>query len=161
MYSEAELSDVDRRGLDRAIQAAADAKATGNLAFGAVLFDAAGVEQGSAYNTVLTTGDPTEHAETQLVRLVAPRMTREELATSTLYASCEPCAMCAGAIFAAGIRRVLYALPSARLRAIVAEAGGTPMPALLLTTKEVLATGEVTSFVDGGFPIPAGEALFR
>nr|MDT0659522.1 nucleoside deaminase [Micromonospora sp. DSM 115978] len=161
MYSEAELSDIDRRGLDRAIQAAAEAKATGNLAFGAVLFDADAVEQGSAYNTVLTTGDPTEHAETQLVRLVTARLTREELEKSTLYASCEPCAMCSGAIFSAGIRRVLYALPSARLRAIVGETGGARMPSLLLTTKEVLAAGEVESFVDGGFPIAAGEALFR
>jgi tRNA(Arg) A34 adenosine deaminase TadA len=161
LYTDYELTEVDRRGLERAVAVAAEAKATGNLAFGAVLFDADGDEVGSAFNTVRTTGDPTEHAETQLVRQVVLKLSREELVSTTMYASCEPCPMCAGAIFNAGIRRVFFALPSARFRALIDNQGGARMPSLLLTTKQVLDAGEEPSIVHGGFQVPGSETLFN
>ncbi|MFE7042115.1 nucleoside deaminase [Streptomyces atratus] len=63
-----------------------------------------------AENSVTTENDVTHHAETNLVHLASRTIPLDQLAKYTLYTSCEPCAMCTGAIFWAGIGRVVYAL---------------------------------------------------
>ncbi|MFD5179457.1 nucleoside deaminase [Nocardia sp. NPDC058379] len=155
-----ELTTVDTRGLIRAIEVAAQGKALGNLAFGAVLFDDQGTELGAAYNTVNETGDCTDHAETRLVRLLSPSVSREQLSTSTLYASCEPCAMCSGAIFSAGIGTVVFALASRRWREMTDQITDSRPPSLLLTCAEVLGAGERTTLVHGGYLPEHAESLF-
>ena len=65
-----------------------------------------------AENTVNTERNPTAHAETNLIQKAIRALSPEELARSTLYTSCEPCAMCVGTIYWAGVRRVVYALSS-------------------------------------------------
>jgi tRNA(Arg) A34 adenosine deaminase TadA len=75
-----------------------------------------------ALNTVHTDGDPTAHAETNLVAEALRTLTREQLSRSVLYASCEPCAMCVGKMYWAGIRALVYGLPS---EALAAMAGGS------------------------------------
>ncbi|MGV2480129.1 UNVERIFIED_CONTAM: nucleoside deaminase, partial [Salmonella enterica subsp. enterica serovar Weltevreden] len=62
------------------------------------------------------TGDPTAHAEVQALRQIGDRVPRTVLAASTLYASTEPCVMCAGAIFWSAIGRVVYGIDAVRLR---------------------------------------------
>ncbi len=64
-------------------------------------------------NRVHTDGDETQHAESRLVSdaFKSAHITREMLARTILYTSAEPCAMCCGAIFWAGIRTVVYAAP--------------------------------------------------
>jgi tRNA(adenine34) deaminase len=63
------------------------------------------------------TGDCTGHAETNALRRLAGRgIPRERMAGSTMYASGEPCVMCAGAIFWSNIRRVVYGVGHATLR---------------------------------------------
>jgi tRNA(Arg) A34 adenosine deaminase TadA len=57
----------------------------------------------------------TAHAELELVRLASTKLTTETLSECTLYTSTEPCPMCAGAIFWAGIPRVVYSVPAALL----------------------------------------------
>jgi tRNA(Arg) A34 adenosine deaminase TadA len=110
---------ADLAPLRAAIAVAARARAHGNHPFGAVLGDERGTTLFAAENTVLTARDPTGHAELNLVRLAAPALTRTELAACTLYASTEPCAMCAAAIYWAGIARVVFGTSAARLNAIV------------------------------------------
>jgi tRNA(Arg) A34 adenosine deaminase TadA len=61
-----------------------------------------------AENTTRSDADRTRHAEMNLVVRAQQLYGAEELARCTLYASTEPCAMCAGAIFLAGIRRVVF-----------------------------------------------------
>ena len=62
-----------------------------------------------AYNKVVTTNDPTAHAEILAIREAASKLKSHELDKCTLYTSCEPCPMCLGAIYWSGIRKVVYA----------------------------------------------------
>lgn len=113
------MDSTDLQFLKRAIEVAQSARQRGNHPFGAVLVDADRHFLLDAENTVVTEQDCTGHAETNLVRLASKQFTPEELATFTLYASTEPCAMCSGAMFWANIRRVVFALSEARLYEIV------------------------------------------
>lgn len=123
--------------LRRAIEVAADARRHGNHPFGAVLVDANGQELLAGENTVVTDRDCTGHAETNLMRVASQRYTPEQLAACTLYASTEPCPMCAGAIFWGGVGRVVFALSEAGLYALV---GPNPNQ-LPLGCRDVLAHG--------------------
>jgi tRNA(Arg) A34 adenosine deaminase TadA len=111
---------IEERLLRQAIELAAKARAHGNHPFGALLSLDDRVVL-AAENTVNTGSDPTAHAETNLIREAIRSLTPEELARATLYTSCEPCAMCAGAIYWSGVRRVVYALSSEELASL---AGG-------------------------------------
>ncbi|MGY0218634.1 nucleoside deaminase [Endozoicomonadaceae bacterium StTr2] len=101
----------------RAIELAGQAVEKGNHPFGAVL-----VRDGQivleAENTVHTDRDVTRHAELNLVSNASSRFSLTELKQSTLYTSTEPCPMCSGAIYWAGISRVVYACPAATLQDI-------------------------------------------
>ncbi|MFY0575347.1 nucleoside deaminase [Cystobacter fuscus] len=105
----------DKPHLVHAIDLARRARARGDHPFGSVLVDARGRVLLEGENTVVTTGDCTGHAESNLMREATRQYRPEELAGSTLYASTEPCAMCAGAIFWGGVRRVVFALSSEEL----------------------------------------------
>jgi len=93
------------------------ARKRGNRPFGAVIAEAGGEVLAEAEADSSTTGDCTGHAETNALRLLAGRgIPRERMAGSTMYASGEPCVMCAGAIFWSNIRRVVYGVDHATLR---------------------------------------------
>ncbi|HEY4068371.1 MAG TPA: nucleoside deaminase [Burkholderiaceae bacterium] len=111
------LSDTDALHLRRAIQLSAQAGARGNRPFGAVVVSGGGEVLGESWNDILETHDCTGHAEVNALRLASPAHSRETLAGATMYASGEPCVMCAGAIFWSGIRRVVFGLDAVRLRA--------------------------------------------
>src|SRR5262245_5530973 len=64
---------------------------------------------GRGRNRVLERGDPTAHGEIEAIRDAARALRTHELAGCTIYASCEPCPMCAGAIQWARIDRCVYA----------------------------------------------------
>ena len=74
-----------------------------------------------AYCNTTETGDRTGHAETNVGRQLSPLLSREALAQATLYSSAEPCVMCAGAIFWAGIGRVVFGIDAVRLRVFRGE----------------------------------------
>ncbi len=137
--------------LTRAVEVAAEARAHGNHPFGAILVTVDGkiVE---AENTVVTGNDPTGHAETNLVRRSAARLDAAALRTSTLYTSTEPCAMCCGAIFWAGIPRVVYALPETALMEFVPD--GSDEGLLDLPSREIFARGGRPTEVVGPVDVP-------
>ena len=91
----------------KSIELAQKAKEKGNEPFGACL-----VKDGeiilTAENTIHSDRDPTRHAETNLVIQASQIFDTKTLKDSILYASTEPCAMCAGAIYWAGIRTVVF-----------------------------------------------------
>ena len=93
---------------------ARQAAGRGNHPFGALLVRD-GVVVLTAENSIHTENDPTRHAELNLVSAGARTLGLEALAACTLYTSTEPCAMCAGAIYWAGIRSVVYGCSEARL----------------------------------------------
>lgn len=81
----------------------------GDHPFGSVLADKHGKvlrEQGNGYTS--EGGDRTAHAEKLLASWAAKNLSLEELQEATLYTSAEPCAMCSGAIYWAGIGRVVF-----------------------------------------------------
>ncbi len=133
------LDSTDERHLLRTIDLAASARAAGNHPFGSLIVDASGEATIEAENTVVTGRDVTGHAELNAVRAAGIELGEASLRGATLYTSTEPCAMCAGAIYWSGITRVVYALGSEMLEAIVAQ-----LPAdstLRLPCREVFARG--------------------
>lgn len=98
-----------------------------------------------AENNVITSGDFTGHAELNLVKKAQKVLSPKQLEQSTLYSSTEPCAMCAGAIYWAGIRRVVFGCSVRQLNSIVG--GG-----LEIELREVFESGkyeyEIKDFSD-------------
>ncbi|MEO7243193.1 MAG: nucleoside deaminase [Variovorax sp.] len=134
-----DLGERDARFLRQAIDWADKAKQGGNRPFGAVIVGADGEVIAEAGNTTHESDDRTAHAETNAIRALAGSgLTREQLASATLYASGEPCVMCAGAIFSASIRRVVFGLDVQRLR--VFRAGLPHQNDLQMSCRDVFAT---------------------
>ncbi len=75
---------------------------------GAVVLGPDGAVAGRGHNLCLATGDPTAHAEIVAIRQAAVALGSWRLDGCTLIATLEPCTMCAGAVHAARIRRVVY-----------------------------------------------------
>jgi tRNA(Arg) A34 adenosine deaminase TadA len=86
----------------------------GNHPFGALLVLDGKVVL-TALNTVGTDQDPTAHAESNLVAEAIRHLAPDQIRRSVLYTSCEPCAMCVGKMYWAGIRSLVYALPAEEL----------------------------------------------
>lgn len=139
------MNDRDLNFLRRAIELSFEARRKGNRPFGAVLVDANGRVLLEAENTVNTERDCTGHAEAKALRQASQQYPLDVLEASTLYASCEPCAMCAGAIFWSRIRRVVFALPSTR----VGELAKGRDDSLRIRCEEVLSRGSRTTLVEG------------
>ena len=122
------LSDVDKKYLKRAIEIAemgTQPESGSNYPYGALIRFENG-DTFEAWNTVAKHGDPTRHAEmTLLTKVFAQGMDwqrdRGRLKKATIYASAEPCFMCAGAIFWSGIGRVVYGISAAQLDEIYKE----------------------------------------
>jgi len=124
----------------RAFRLAHRAREHGNHPFGALLADADARVLIEAENTVVSDADCTGHAEINLVRTACRTLAHAALATATVYTSTEPCAMCAGAIYWAGMSRVVFGLRESELRALT---GADPVnPTLALGCREVFARGQ-------------------
>jgi tRNA(Arg) A34 adenosine deaminase TadA len=123
--------------LRAAIALSAKARDAGNEPYGALLADADGRVLLEAVNTQHTANDCTGHAELNLMRDATPRFTREQLSRCTVYASGEPCPMCAGAIYWGGVGRVVFGLSIETMTAL----GGADADELALHCAEVLARG--------------------
>jgi len=95
--------------MPRALAEAAAAGAAGDVPIGAVLVDPAGHIVAAQGNRVERDGDPTAHAEMLVLRAGAARLGAKRLAGCDLYATLEPCPMCAAAIGLARIRRLYFA----------------------------------------------------
>jgi tRNA(adenine34) deaminase len=93
--------------MDDALAEARGAEAAGEVPVGAVL-----VREGAivarAGNRTLRDRDPTAHAEMLAIRAAAAALGSERLTDCDLYVTLEPCAMCAGAVSFARIRRLYY-----------------------------------------------------
>jgi tRNA(Arg) A34 adenosine deaminase TadA len=147
------VSEQDLVLLRRAIALSHSAREHGNRPFGAVLADASGHILAEGENTQVTDHDCTGHAETNLLRQMDKSLSLDRLEQCTLYASTEPCPMCAGAVFWSGVGRLVYALSSDRL---YRTQGDSPYQ-LPLSAEEVLRHGKRPVEVIG--PVLEEEAL--
>src|SRR5207237_740114 len=84
-----------------------------------IVVDGDGAVLIEAENGYMPDHDGTAHAERLAATQACRTLGREVLAKATLYSSAEPCAMCAGAIYWAGIGRVVYGLSEHRLRGAI------------------------------------------
>ncbi|MBL4774146.1 MAG: nucleoside deaminase [Alcanivoracaceae bacterium] len=100
--------------IKRTYQLAQSAKGNGNHPFGALLVVDGEVVL-SSENTVISDNDITKHAELNLVSMATQKFSTEVLKMAILYTSTEPCAMCSGAIFWAGISSVVYGCSAKKL----------------------------------------------
>ncbi len=133
-------SSSTRSLMRRAFLLAHRAREHGNHPFGALLADAEARVLIEAENTVVSATDCTGHAEINVVRAACRTLDHAVLATATVYTSTEPCEMCAGAIYWAGISRVVFGLRESELRALT---GADPAnPTLALGCREVFARGQ-------------------
>lgn len=110
--------EYDERLLRVAFAVAERSRAGGDHPFGSVLADKDGTilrEQGNGYTA--EGHDRTAHAEKLLASWAAKNLSLEELQGCTLYTSAEPCAMCSGAIYWAGIGRVVFGQTERDLKA--------------------------------------------
>jgi len=140
--------------LRQAIALSADSRAAGQHPFAAVLADAEGRVLMQATNGFHPHGDGTAHAERLLATRACIELPPEARAAATLYSSAEPCAMCSGAIYWAGIGRVVYGLSEARLKAMIG-----PHPenlTMALDCRTVFAAGQRAIAVEG--PLMEDEA---
>jgi tRNA(Arg) A34 adenosine deaminase TadA len=147
----------DHAHLRRAYQVARRARQHGNHPFGCVLVGpdgAALLEEENGYQPLL---DMTAHAERLLATRASQAWRPAFLKGCTLYTSTEPCAMCAGALYWAGVGRVVYGLSEQRLKALT---GSHPEnPTLDLSCHAVFAAGQRAVEVVGPLLEDEGAAL--
>ena len=93
--------------MEEALNEARAAAAIGEVPIGAVVVREGGV-LGRGHNRRETDGDPLAHAEILAIRQAARAVGGWRLTGCTLYVTLEPCAMCAGALVAARIDRLVY-----------------------------------------------------
>lgn len=117
----AERDTVDDGGYRQAMQAALDlardAAALGEVPVGAVVLVDGEVVAARA-NERETSGDPTAHAEVLALRDAAEAVGERRLHDATLVVTLEPCPMCAGAVWAAQVGRVVFGAADARAGAM-------------------------------------------
>lgn len=139
------MSVNDDAFLTRVFALAQRARDEGHHPFAAIVVGADGSVIAEAMNA--SASDRTAHAEMNALRAASSQFTPAELAGATLYSSAEPCAMCAGGVYWAGVGRVVYGLAEASLLALT---GSDPEnPTLSLPCRDVFARGQRPTEVIG------------
>lgn len=134
--------NADKRWIREAIRLAAEARNRGDEPFGALLVHADTVVM-EARNAIHTDNDLTQHAELRLISKAARRLNPMVVAASTLYTSTEPCAMCAGATYWAGISRIVFGFAASSLEAMTGGDG------LHQPSRQVLGSASRRVVIDG------------
>jgi tRNA(Arg) A34 adenosine deaminase TadA len=139
------IDDADISHLRRCIELAVGARERGDEPFGSVLVSGEGAVLATDDNKVITTRDITAHPELALARWASMRLDAGERAAATMYTSCEHCAMCAGAFYWSGLGRIVFALSSEQVIAMLPEGASV----LALTSREIFARGDRPIAVEG------------
>jgi len=97
----------DELFMQEALRLAREAEASGEVPVGAVLV-VGGEVLGRGFNSPIRLADPTAHAEVLALREAASHLKNYRLEGATMYATLEPCVMCAGALVAARVARLVF-----------------------------------------------------
>lgn len=97
----------DAAWMELALEQARQAAASGEVPVGALIIKD-GEIVGQGHNRNLLDNDPTAHAEIVALRQAAARLGNHRLGNCTVYATIEPCSMCAGALIHARVSRLVY-----------------------------------------------------
>lgn len=101
------ITNSDIEFMRKAIEISQISIEEGGGPFGAVIVQG-GIIVSTGNNRVTKNNDPTAHAEIEAIRDACKKLGKFKLSNCTIYTSCEPCPMCLGAIYWAGIKRVFY-----------------------------------------------------
>jgi tRNA(Arg) A34 adenosine deaminase TadA len=137
----------DETFLRRAFAVAQRAKDNGNHPFGAILVGPDDTVLLETENALMPERDMTAHAERLLATAASRKYDAEFLAQCTMYSSAEPCAMCAGALYWAGVGRVVFGLSETRLKDMTGNHAENPT--LSLPCRTVFAAGQRPTEVIG------------
>lgn len=149
------LSATEGAHLAEALRIARATLADGNRPFGAVLVAADGRVLATGRNAAAQTGDPTSHAELDAVRAVTAA-DRPAVAGATMFASGEPCPMCAAALVWSGVGRIVFGTAARDIRAVVPGS-----PSFTLRCDDVVRASDATVAVVGPVLGDEGLAPFR
>jgi len=105
--SEPPPARTDEHFMELALREAMAARAAGEVPIGAVVVRN-GEVIAAAGNRPIQANDPTAHAEMLVLRAAAERAANYRLTDCDVYVTLEPCAMCAGAMMHARVRRVVF-----------------------------------------------------
>jgi tRNA(Arg) A34 adenosine deaminase TadA len=133
------------------------ARAHGNRPFGAMLVAGNGAVLAVAENSQISDEQVLAHAEMNLLHRAVRDFTPDILASSTMYTSAEPCAMCAGAIFWSGVSRLVFGLSGDRLH----EMSGFSPHMLVASARDVLARAGRRVEIIGPIFEPEAELICR
>ena len=118
MFDEKAALNNDEFWMRRAIAAANEAELLNEVPIGACLVDGQGELLATAGNRTRIDCDPTAHAEILILRAAAKKIGNYRLTATTLYTTIEPCAMCAGALIQARIKRLVFGAHDERYGAV-------------------------------------------
>jgi tRNA(adenine34) deaminase len=121
-------ADSDESWMRQALREADLAPEHGDVPVGCVIVSADGVELARDHNRREERADPTAHAELLALRTAATKLGHWRLEGATLYATLEPCAMCAGALVNARVARAVFGARDPKAGALVSlfELGRDP-----------------------------------
>lgn len=105
--------DVDEKWMQHALALARHAEALDEVPVGAVIVLEDEIV-GEGWNQPVSSHDPTAHAEIVALRAAGKHMNNYRLSGADMYITLEPCAMCAGAIVHARLKRVVFAVSDPR-----------------------------------------------
>jgi tRNA(adenine34) deaminase len=112
------MPHTDEYWMQIALEQAQLAAAAGEVPVGAVLvIDDEIVATG--FNQPISRCDPTAHAEVVALRSAALALSNYRVPDCTLYVTIEPCAMCAGAMVHARVKRLVFGAPEPRAGAVI------------------------------------------
>ncbi len=112
------MINADEFLMRSAIKAAIEARERGEIPIGACLTNETGEIIAVAGNRTITGNDPTAHAEILVLREAAAKIGNYRLSGATVYSTIEPCAMCAGALVNARIKRLVFGAHDERFGAV-------------------------------------------
>jgi tRNA(adenine34) deaminase len=110
--------DLDAQWMRRALAAAIEAGERGEVPIGACVVTGEGRVLSIAGNRTRTDCDPTAHAEIVALREAARNFENYRLTGAVVYSTIEPCAMCAGALVQARVKRLVYGAHDERFGAV-------------------------------------------
>lgn len=102
------MSSADEKWMRIAIDAAREAAHLDEVPIGACIIGAGGELLAAGHNRTIQDNDPTAHAEIVVIRMAAKMVDNHRLTGTTVYSTIEPCAMCAGALVTARVKRLVY-----------------------------------------------------
>lgn len=112
------MNETDEFWMNKAIEAAIEAENFDEVPIGACLINEKNEILAIAGNRTRTDCDPTAHAEILVLREAAKKISNYRLTETTLYTTIEPCAMCAGALIQARVKRLVFGAHDERFGAV-------------------------------------------